>query len=136
MKLLGITFFKLDLEKKADSFKDLKLSTKLNILGIQRASSKLLNDSEIPIKIKFEYELNYDKEIASLKFYGHLLVSLSLLESNEILNKWEEKKIPEKFKSSIFNLIFKKCNLKALQFEEELNLPPHIPLPSFKIKEK
>ena len=48
----------------------------------------------------------------------------------------EEKKIPEKFKEIIFNSIFRKCNLKALQFEEELNLPPHLPLPSFKIKGK
>jgi len=136
MKVLGISFYKIDLERKEDSFKNIKISTKLNILGIQKSSSTLLTDSESLIKIKFEYELNYEQDIALLKFSGYLLVSLSHSESDEILNKWEEKKIPEKFKEIIFNSIFRKCNLKALQFEEELNLPPHLPLPSFKIKGK
>ena len=69
MKVLGISFYKIDLERKEDSFKNIKISTKLNILGIQKSSSTLLTDSESPIKIKFEYELNYEQDIGFFKIF-------------------------------------------------------------------
>ena len=41
-------------------------------------------------------------------------------------------KIPEEYKLTIFNIIMKKSNLKAIQLEDEMNLPLHISLPSIK----
>jgi hypothetical protein len=71
-----------------------------------------------------------------LKFYGNLIISIESKESKEVLKQWKDKKLPEEFRLNIFNVILKKVSLKALQFEEELNLPPHIPLPSFKPSDK
>ena len=71
------------------------------------------------------------KDIASLKFHGNLLISVdSKASKRDIWINGKKRRLPEEFKLDIFNLIFKKASLKALQFEEELNLPPHIPLPS------
>jgi hypothetical protein len=50
-------------------------------------------------------------------------------ESKDILKKWKNKKMPEEFRVPLFNIILTKSNLRALQLEEELNLPTHIPLP-------
>jgi hypothetical protein len=136
MKLMGFNFTKIDLEKKSDNLKDLKITTGINILDVQEAKADFLKDSNELILIKFEYNINYEKEIASLKFNGNLMVSVDSKQSKEILKQWKDKKFPEEFKLSIFNLILKKSSLKALQFEEELNLPPHIPLPYFKDQEK
>jgi len=36
----------------------------------------------------------------------------------------------------LFNIILKKSTLKALQIEEELNIPLHMQLPSLKKQEK
>jgi hypothetical protein len=44
-------------------------------------------------------------------------------------NEWKKNKVPDEIKLLVFNFVMTKCNLKALQLEEEFSLPPHIPLP-------
>ena len=46
------------------------------------------------------------------------------------------KNLPEEFRLSVFNLILKKSSLKALQLEEELNIPLHIAMPFLKAQDK
>jgi hypothetical protein len=53
----------------------------------------------------------------------------------EILKQWESHIIPEEFKIPLFNIILKKSNFKALELEEDLLLPSHIPMPSIKPSE-
>jgi hypothetical protein len=50
----------------------------------------------------------------------------------DFIKQWKQKKLPEEHRILIFNVILKKSNLKAMQLEDELNLPLHIPLPSVK----
>lgn len=132
MRLIGFNFTKMNLEKKSDNMKDLKVTTGIDISDVQEAKSDLFKSPEELIAVRFEYNVNYEKDVASLKFNGGLIVSVESKQAKEILKQWKDKKIPEDFKLNIFNIILRKSSLKALQFEEEFNLPPHIPLPSFK----
>ena len=56
--------------------------------------------------------------------------------AEEVIKQWKTKNIPEDFRVFLYNFILKKSNIKAFQFEEELNLPLHIPLPSVRKEEK
>jgi len=136
MKLIGFNFTKINLEKKSDNFKNLKITTGIDILNIKGTKSNPFNSSDELIIVEFEYNINYEENIALLKFSGNMIISTESNQVSEILKQWEDKKIPKDFRLNIFNIIFRKSSLKALQFEEELNLPPHIPLPSFKPTEK
>jgi len=136
MRLIGFNFTKMNLEKKSDNLKDLKVTTGIDISDVQEAKSDFFKSPDELIAVKFEYNVNYEKDVAALKFYGSLIVSVESKIAKEILKQWKNKKIPEEFRLNIFNLILKKSSLKALQFEEEFNLPPHIPLPSFRPQEK
>lgn len=136
MKLIGFHFTKMDLEKKSDDLKDLKINTEINILDVNEAKNSIFSSQDSLIIIKFEYVINYDKDIASLKFYGNLISSMESKKAKEVLKQWEDKKLPSDFRLNIFNVILKKASLKALQFEEEFNLPSHIPLPSFKSQDE
>ncbi|MCX6750849.1 MAG: hypothetical protein NTZ83_05305 [Candidatus Pacearchaeota archaeon] len=136
MKLIGFNLTKMNLEKKSDNLKDLKVTTGIDISDLKEVKSDFFSSSEGLIAVKFEYTINYEKNIALLKFYGSLIVSVESKQAKEALNQWKDKKLPEGFRLAVFNLILRKASLKALQFEEELNLPPHIPLPSFRPQEK
>jgi hypothetical protein len=136
MKLIGFNLTKMNLEKKSDNFKGMKINSGIDILEIKEVNSPIFNSQDKILLIRFNQYVNYDQDIANLSFYGNLIISTGQGQVKEILNKWEDKKLPEDFKLIIFNLIFKKITLKALQMEEELNLPPHIPFPSFKQSEK
>jgi hypothetical protein len=136
MKLLGFNFTKMNIEKKTDNLKDLKISTGMELLDIKEAKSDIFNSQGDLLIINFEYTINYEKDIAFLKFAGSLIISIESKEAKEILKQWKDKKVSEGFRLGLFNVIFRKASLKALQFEEELNLPPHLPLPSFKPSDK
>lgn len=136
MKLIGLSFDKLNLEKKSDNFKGLKVTTGIDILDVKEIKTDIFNSQEKLLAVKFEYDVNYEKEIAHLKFRGNIILSLIPEQLEEVLKQWKEKKIPEKFRIDLFNLILKKATLKALQFEEEFRLPLHISMPFFKTKDK
>jgi hypothetical protein len=136
MKLIKFNFTKIDLEKKSDNFKNLRIETGIDLLEIKEITSPLFNSQEAILAIKFKYTLDYEKDIALLNFSGNALISTERNQAKEALERWNEKKLPEEFRLALFSIIFRKSSIKALQFEEELNLPPHLPLPSFKRAEK
>lgn len=134
MKIIGFNLTKVNLEKKSNNLKNLKVSTSIDVLEVKEVKSNLFTSSEKLIGITFEYIINYEKDIAVLRFQGNLVIATEPKQAKEVFDNWEDKKLPEEFRTSIFNIIFKKSSLKALQFEDEFNLPSHIPLPSFKPK--
>src|SRR4030065_2315645 len=111
MKLIGFNLTKIDLEKKSDNLKDLRISTGIDILNVKEVKSDFLKSQEGLVAVKFEYLINYEKDIALLKFYGNLLVSADSNQVNEVITKWKDKQLPEEFKLTLFNLIFRKSTL-------------------------
>lgn len=137
MKLIGFNFQKISIDKKKESIRDLKINTNINLSNIEEAKSELFKTSgEVLIRIGFDYYLNYEPEIAKIEFSGVILLSLDEKKAKELINKWKDKKVPEDFKIALFNLILKKSNIKAIQLEDEMNLPIHIQFPSLKKEAK
>jgi hypothetical protein len=136
MRIIGFNFNKINIEKLSDNFKDLKINTNIHISKIEKIKQDIFKSKEYFLNIIFEFNVDYQKDIAKLDFNGKLLMAIEQEKAEEILEKWNNKKIEENFKIIIFNIILKKSNIKALQFEDELNLPPHITLPSLKKNKK
>ena len=132
MKVVGFNFSKISIEKSLDKFEGLKISTKIDITSVVKIKSDVFQAKEELIEIKFSYAINYEPKIAQISFAGTMLVLADAKTTKDFLKQWKNKKFPEKHKILLFNVILKKANLKALQLEDELNLPLHIPLPSVK----
>ncbi len=135
MRLIGFNITHMDFEKKSDDLKDLKINVNTNILDLKEVHSDVFNSPEKMVAVKFDYSIEYTKDIALLKFEGTMILSLDEKLSKEVVESWKDKKVPEGFRLTVFNIILKKAGIKALQVEEEFNLPPHLPFPSFKPKE-
>ena len=136
MKLIGFNFTKISIERM-DSIKEApKVSTSINISEINKVNSELFKSEEKPIEVKFNYNIDYKPNIAKISFEGTLILLLKPSKSKELLENWKDKKISDEFKTIAFNIILKKSNIKAIQLEDELNLPTHFQLPSLKFKEK
>ena len=134
MKVIGFNFSKLSVEDTRDSKKSLegvKVNTGMDILNIIEIKSDLLKTKEEVLGVDFEYKVDYDPSFAKVNIKGKVLVTLDPKDSKEVLKEWKSKKIPTDFRIFIFNIILRKATLKALQLEDELNLPLHIPMPSF-----
>lgn len=136
MKIMGFNFDKISAEKLSDKVENLKINTNINISDIKPIKSLFLGVEEKFIGVKFKYEIEYSPKFAKLEFIGVIIISVGEKASEEILDQWKNKETPEEFRIKLFNIILRKSNLKALQLEDEMNIPLHIPLPSIQKQEK
>jgi len=132
MKLLGFNFTKLHAERLIDRSEGIKINTNIDISDIKEAKTDILKSEGKVIAVRFLYGVSYEPELAKIEIGGTIVLSVETPLGKEIIDQWEEKKVPEEFRINLFNLILKKSGLKAMQLEEELNLPLHIPFPSLK----
>ncbi|MFH1431024.1 MAG: hypothetical protein ABIG37_00965 [Nanoarchaeota archaeon] len=136
MKLIGFNFNKINIEKFSDDLKNLKIDTSLNISDIKELKQGIFKAKEDLILLDFKFTVDYSPKIAKLDFEGRIIFSLESKKAKEILKNWEKKKINDEFRIIAFNLILRKASIRALQLEEEMNLPPHLTLPLIKKKEE
>ena len=134
MKILGFNFTKINVEKKNNLSKDVKITSGINISSIEEAKSDILNTKDIILSVNWRFEVSYNPNLALISFEGNLLIALEPKKAKDILSKWKNTKLDDEFNIAVLNMILKKSNIKAIQFEEELGLPIHFKLPSLKSK--
>lgn len=127
MKIIGFNLSKILAEKKEKGPERLQINQNIDIKDIIKDKIQI-SENEILI-IKFAFTINYSEDFAKVEFEGSVIVSPEKNELKEFLKSWKDKKIPEELRMPLFNFIMSKCNIKALNLEDDLNLPPHIPLP-------
>jgi hypothetical protein len=134
MKIVGFNFNKINVEKIGTSSKDVKVHTQIDVSEISEIKSNTVNTKETLLGVVFYFAVDYEPNFAKIAFTGNILVLIEPDEAKKILKQWEKKELPEEFKVNLFNIILRKSNLRALQFEEEMSIPLHMPLPSLKKK--
>lgn len=133
---MGFNFTKINVEKFSDKAEDLKLTTNINIEDLKEVKTASFKIKEDIIAVKFMYSINYEPQYAKIEMVGNVVFGVEPKQAREILKQWKDKKTPEEFRMLLFNTILRKTNIKALQLEEEMNLPLHMPMPSLKPQEK
>jgi len=128
MKVIGFSINKINAERKAHVKGKLEIKQGINIDDIKKEEVSI---SKSPaVSFEFTYSLEYSPGFGKIEIKGTLVALDENNESKEILKEWKKKKFAESgIKLSLFNFIMAKCNLKALQLEEEIGFPLHIPMP-------
>jgi hypothetical protein len=124
MKIIGFNFKKINIERKEQKKGQVQINTNIDVPEIKKEKIDIAGEV---LRISFKYSINYSPKIADIVFEGNLLFIPD--DIKKILKEWKKKKISQEIKIPIFNFIMSKCNIKALQLEEDFGLPPHIPLP-------
>ena|SRR3989344_6688814 len=139
MKLLGFNFTKINAYKGTE-FKSCPASITIEFEEIIKDKIDMIKDSEV-LNATFTFSVKYspdekkaEKNEAEIAFQGNILFAADKDESKEILKEWKKKELSASFKIPLFNLILKRCSTKALNLEEELSLPYHMPLPKISMK--
>lgn len=113
------------------------MNTNVIFTNIQKEKLDLLKDNEA-LKADFKFSTEYqdfDKKITDkneVYIEGFLYLSVDKEESKEFLKDWKRNEVPKDKVIPLYNFILKKCSIKALGIEEDLNLQPHIPMPQLK----
>ena len=94
-----------------------------------KTKTDIIKVKEEIIGLKFKYDIDYSPDIAKIELEGSIILTIDADTAKELFKMWKDKKLPEEFRISVLNLIYRKSNIKAIQLEDEMNLPIHIPLP-------
>lgn len=134
MRVVGFNFTKISIENLKQVTKGFKINTEIDVPEIKSANLKVspFKTKDELIEAKFIYSVNYEPDFAKVRLEGNILFSIDPKVAKAILKQWKSKKMPEDFRLLLFNVIMRKSTLKALYLEDELNLPLHTPMPSFK----
>ena len=160
MQVIGFNFTKIAAERPTELKKG-PINTNIEFLDLKKESVSLLKDMDA-VKISFGLSIDYNENSeeqknvnnkeskkenkksksfpsspqstpqAQIKFNGNIVLSVEKDELKDLEKSWKNKELPNATKIPLFNLILKKSSPKALQLQDELNLPSHIPLPMIK----
>jgi len=136
MKILGFNFSKLNIEKYKESLNNLQIKNEVDILEVSEVKQDFFKTEEEMIGVKFMYNVIYSPDIAKVQTEGNMLIALDSKTAREILKDWKKKSLPEEFRITMINIIFRKAGLKALELEDQMNLPLHMQMPSLRKKEE
>ena len=136
MRLIGFNFTKIYVERFKGFDKDLKVNTNIDISDVKKTDIDFFKSKEEFVSVKFKYSINYEPDSAKIEFEGDMIVSAEPKQIKDLMKKWEKKDVSDEFRPFLFNIILRKSNVRAIQLEEEMNLPFHIPLPRISPKNK
>jgi len=136
MRLVGFNYTKIIAEKYSEKLDGLKIESSLNIDSIEEISTNKTKLDVTLLNFSFSSSVIYSKDIAKIELFGNMKVSIDPKKGKEILKDWKKKEIKEEIKLMLFNGILNKTNIKSLELEDELNLPPHFRLPSLTASKK
>ena len=134
MQIIGFSTSTVSAERKPKISGKLDIKSNLEITDISEDKSNI--SPKPTLKFDFLYTVNYVPDAAKIKLAGSILVLDEADESKDILREWKKQKFSHAIKIPLFNFILNKCNIKSLQLEEELGLPPHLPFPQVSAEDK
>jgi hypothetical protein len=134
MKIIGFNLTKISIERKEKIEGKLEIKQNINIDEVTRDKINITADEVI--KITFTFNITYSPDFAKLEFKGGLIIIPEREELKKLLKDWKDKQISEEFRIPLFNFIMNKCNIKALDLEDEMALPLHIPMPRLNPKQQ
>ena len=138
MEVIGLNFTKISAERMPQVVQETTINSNVEFTECTKETLDFLKDKD-GIRISFRFTISYaPREAKETKkegkngevlFEGQLLLAAEKETAKEIWKSWKKKEIPITIKVPLFNLILKKCTAKALDFEDLVGLPAHIPLP-------
>ncbi|MBS1267023.1 MAG: hypothetical protein MAG795_00994 [Candidatus Woesearchaeota archaeon] len=135
MTVVGMSFTKINIEKKKPAKGKLNIKNNIAIRDVKQTDLSLGNVKEQGLKFIFEYTSNYSPDVAEINIVGEVLFLTDEKTAKETEKNWkDEKKIAKKLVRPVLNSALTKSNIQAIMLSKEINLPPPIPLPKVESK--
>ncbi len=131
MPIIGFSFDKILVENKMEKGKmPEKVETHIIINDIKQEDAGV-NVKEGILRLSFLFELEYTPKVADMLLGGKVTYVGEDKETKKIFANWKKDQKNMDFNAirPIINFVLVKCNIKALELSQEVNLPPHLPIP-------
>ncbi len=130
MPILGFNITKIQAEKKNDIDKSIDIASDLKITKVSE-EKVVLDKAQSALRFDFDFIVNYKPNFGNINLSGFILYMEGEERAKKILEGWNKNKtIEPEVMEKLFNSILIRCNIKSLLLSQEINLPPHIRLPT------
>jgi hypothetical protein len=127
--IVGFHFTKLHIEQHSPLKGKVSVNNNIDISQLTEHDYSLKNKQKT-LNFHFVFTVDYQTNIGQIALEGDVTYLADEQRVKQILQQWKsKKKIPPEESTLILNAALTRCNIKALELSQELNLPPHLPLP-------
>jgi len=143
MQIIGFNFTKMHGEKSPD-FKSCGMNTHVEFIDMEKDTVPF-DEKLTALKASFKYILEYGddlqekkkaKILGEISFEGNIILSVTEEESKQLIKSWKKQKLSPDSLLPLYNFILKKCSLRSVVLQEDLNLPTHLNIPQLKKQPK
>jgi len=144
MQVVGFNLIKVKAERFPAPREKIVINTNIEFLNVEKQKSEIVETDLAALSFKFT--ISYDtsekpgeqkaeksekagKRHGEISFEGEIMISVKEDELKSFLKSWKKKEIPKEYTILLYNFILRKCSIRALQLEEEIGLPSHLPFP-------
>jgi len=127
MRIIGFNLTRILVERKEAPKGKVNIDQNIDIKDVSEETIPISKDKIL--RITFNLFINYSEDFAKLEFEGNVMILPEKDELKKFLDSWKNKDLPEETRTTLFNFIMNKCNVKALYLEDELAIPLHVPMP-------
>jgi len=135
--IVGFNFKKINIERKKKLIQGMKVKYDLDIKEVYEQNIQVSMNKTKTLGFDFEFKVSYNPDVADLQIEGTVMYMLPEEEAKKVIDSWnKDKKMTKNVSIPIINVILDKCNIKALELEQDLALPTHLPMPSVNMSTK
>ena len=135
MPVVGLAFNKIVIEKYGPVKGKVSVNNNVALKDVERSDLTVGPTKQNALRFHFEFTAKYEPKLGDMTMIGFLTFFDKPEKVTEIMDGWKkDKKIPKDIMSSVLNTVLSRCNIEALIFAREVNLPPPIPLPKVNVK--
>lgn len=143
MKVIGFGFDKLHANRYDSYNGKSNKTTNIEITNVVKEDLPFNATDSESYRISFRFEINYfdaeakkETKVGEVAIEGFINLLMEEDKAKDLVKSWKKKELVEGVKQPLFNLILRKCTTKALELEENVNLPSHIPIPQLRLGKK
>ncbi len=138
MPIVGFNFDKILIERIKPVEGQVRVKRNMSIKDIKKQELALgPKKKEELLKCDFEFSINYEPGLGNIMITGHILFMEDPPELKKLFDGWKKnKELPPNLTSLLLNTALLRCNIKALGLIQDVNLPPHMQLPTINPKSK
>ena len=130
MPIVGFNFEKISGQKLNPLKKGMKATHNITINSVKEEKIPIAKSEKTGLKFDFEFSVKYEPKIGDINILGTILYLDEEKEIKSILSEWNKnKKIKPEVAAQIINTAIVKSAIKALALSQDINLPPHLPIP-------
>lgn len=124
MRLVGFNFTKIEASRPEVIQKIEKITQEFNFVDFFEDSFSIMKESTM-LKVKFKYTVYYEPHTPKIEIEGIAMLNGESKEVKNTIKDWKKKRLNEELRIYLTKTILNKCALKALNLEEEMNIPTH-----------